>query len=69
MTNTYQASIGGFVQYLNMTPEDSLELIKNAVNLAKTACDQFMEEYPDPGNCQVISFKKIPILNIGHFCR
>ncbi|XP_044740077.1 homocysteine S-methyltransferase YbgG-like [Chrysoperla carnea] len=48
MTNTYQASIGGFVQYLNMTPEDSLELIKNAVNLAKTACDQFMEEYPDP---------------------
>ncbi|KAF5274687.1 hypothetical protein FQA39_LY07078 [Lamprigera yunnana] len=47
MTNTYQASIGGFMKYLNLTQEESYNLIKEAVNYAKTACERFEEEFMD----------------------
>lgn len=47
MTNTYQASVGGFVQYLGLTEEQSLKLITNAVELARKAIDKFMNDYPD----------------------
>ncbi|XP_015520143.1 homocysteine S-methyltransferase [Neodiprion lecontei] len=36
-TNTYQASIGGFMKHLNLTAEESLALIKSAVDIAKEA--------------------------------
>jgi homocysteine S-methyltransferase len=36
-TNTYQASIGGFIKYLGLSTEESFELIKTGVNLAKSA--------------------------------
>lgn len=47
LTNTYQASISGFVEHLNLTEKQSLDLIKSAVKYAKTACEQFLEEFPD----------------------
>lgn len=37
LTNTYQASISGFMEYLNLTAEESLKLIETGVNLAKEA--------------------------------
>lgn len=37
-TNTYQASTGGFIKYLGLSTEESYQLIKTAVNLAKSAC-------------------------------
>lgn len=37
-TNTYQASIGGFIKYLGLSKEESYQLIKTGVNLAKSAC-------------------------------
>jgi Homocysteine/selenocysteine methylase (S-methylmethionine-dependent) len=37
-TNTYQASIGGFIKYLGLSTEESYQLIKTGVNLAKSAC-------------------------------
>jgi homocysteine S-methyltransferase len=43
-TNTYQASIPGFMKYLNCTKEESYELIKKAVLLAKTAIDRAHKE-------------------------
>jgi homocysteine S-methyltransferase len=49
LTNTYQASINGFVKYLNASPEDGLSLIYTAVDLAKQARDIFLEEYIDAG--------------------
>ncbi|XP_063540706.1 translin-associated factor X-interacting protein 1-like [Cydia strobilella] len=45
MTNTYQASVGGFVKYLGMSPEAGLNLIKSAVELAKEARKVYLEEY------------------------
>jgi methionine synthase I (cobalamin-dependent) len=36
-TNTYQASIGGFIKYLGLSEEESYQLIKTGVNLAKSA--------------------------------
>jgi len=36
-TNTYQASIGGFIKYLGLSKEESYQLIKTGVNLAKSA--------------------------------
>ncbi|XP_047107612.1 homocysteine S-methyltransferase 1-like isoform X2 [Schistocerca piceifrons] len=46
-TNTYQASIGGFMKYLGLTEEESIDLIKKAVDLAKDAVAIFMEECTD----------------------
>jgi homocysteine S-methyltransferase len=34
LTNTYQASIEGFTEYLSITNEESIELIKSTVKLA-----------------------------------
>ncbi|XP_025416886.1 uncharacterized protein LOC112688086 isoform X2 [Sipha flava] len=36
-TNTYQASIGGFMKYLNLDYEQSYELIKKSVTICKQA--------------------------------
>jgi S-methylmethionine-dependent homocysteine/selenocysteine methylase len=37
-TNTYQASIEGFIKYFGLSMEESYQLIKTAVSLAKSAC-------------------------------
>ncbi|KAF5287119.1 hypothetical protein FQR65_LT12342 [Abscondita terminalis] len=47
MTNTYQASINGFMKYLNLTAEESYNLIKESVGYAKAARDRFQEEFAD----------------------
>ena len=43
-TDTYQASVAGFVKYLEKSEEESLELIKTAVDLAKKAVKTYKEE-------------------------
>lgn len=47
ITNTYQASVGGFVEHLDVTPEQGYELILRAVDLAKQARTLYLEEYQD----------------------
>ncbi|GBP23952.1 Homocysteine S-methyltransferase [Eumeta japonica] len=47
ITNTYQASVGGFVEHLGMTPRESYELIVRGAELAKRARDLYIEEYQD----------------------
>ncbi|KAK5646297.1 hypothetical protein RI129_004761 [Pyrocoelia pectoralis] len=54
MTNTYQASISGFEKYLNLSKEDSYDLIKKAVNYAKIACNKFHEEFSDNSRSPLI---------------
>lgn len=46
MTNTYQASVDLFVKHLNLTEEQSYDLIKQSVDLARTAISRFEEEFP-----------------------
>ncbi|KAL0113757.1 hypothetical protein PUN28_012701 [Cardiocondyla obscurior] len=43
-TNTYQATIDGFVKYLNTTKEESLEVIRKAVDYAKDAVNVYGKE-------------------------
>lgn len=43
-TNTYQASVLGFVKHLNKNEEESLGLIKKAVELAKKAVVTYKKE-------------------------
>ncbi|XP_044008298.1 homocysteine S-methyltransferase 1-like [Aphidius gifuensis] len=43
-TNTYQASIKGFTDHLQLTEEESFDLIKKAVHLAKEAINLFYNE-------------------------
>lgn len=43
-TNTYQASIEGFVEHLGITETESLELMHKAVDLAKDAVKVYEEE-------------------------
>lgn len=47
ITNTYQASIGGFEKHLKLNEAASYDLIKSAVHLAKTASNRFLEEFPN----------------------
>ncbi|XP_034230707.1 homocysteine S-methyltransferase-like isoform X2 [Thrips palmi] len=50
ITNTYQASIGGFKEHLGLSEEESLRLMRRAVELAKEAVDIYMKENP---SCKV----------------
>lgn len=43
-TNTYQASVGGFVKHLGVSPDEGYGLIVHAVNLAKRAKGVYIEE-------------------------
>lgn len=42
LTNTYQASVEGYQEYLNLNREESCELIKSTVKLAHIARDKFL---------------------------
>ncbi|XP_055616457.1 BMP-2-inducible protein kinase [Toxorhynchites rutilus septentrionalis] len=44
LTNTYQASIEGYMDFLNLNEEESLKLIKATVELAKKARAQYLAE-------------------------
>lgn len=44
LTNTYQASIEGYMDFLNLSEEDSIKLIKTAVELAKLARTRYLAE-------------------------
>lgn len=47
LTNTYQASVEGYTQHLNLDREQSIELIKSTVELAHVARDKFMQSNGD----------------------
>ncbi|XP_071570056.1 homocysteine S-methyltransferase YbgG-like [Temnothorax nylanderi] len=49
-TNTYQATIDGFVKYLGITEEESLEIIRKAVDYAKDAVNAYIKEIEDDEN-------------------
>lgn len=43
LTNTYQASVEGYMEYLKLDREQSIELIKSTVQLAHVARDKFLQ--------------------------
>lgn len=47
ITNTYQASVEGFMEHLGVTREHAYELIVSAVRLAKRARELYVEENED----------------------
>lgn len=47
LTNTYQASVNGYVEHLGLSPDESVALIKATVRLAHEAREKFLEERPD----------------------
>ncbi|XP_074108250.1 betaine-homocysteine S-methyltransferase-like [Cotesia typhae] len=47
ITNTYQASIDGFIQHLGLTKVESFDLIAKAVDLAKQALQVYLLETKD----------------------
>jgi len=46
-TCTYQASVTGFVKYMNVTEEEALALIRKSVELAAKAVKLYRKEFPD----------------------
>ncbi|XP_054745166.1 homocysteine S-methyltransferase-like [Anastrepha obliqua] len=44
LTNTYQASVEGYVEYMDLDVEQSIELIKKTVRLAHIAKDKYLAE-------------------------
>lgn len=47
ITNTYQASVEGFMEHLGLSREQGRALIARAVSLAKRARSIYLEEYQD----------------------
>ena len=43
LTNTYQASVEGYMEYLHLDREQSIDLIKSTVKLAHIARDKFLK--------------------------
>jgi homocysteine S-methyltransferase len=43
LTNTYQASVEGYTEYLHLNSDQCIELIQSTVKLAHVARDKFME--------------------------
>lgn len=43
-TNSYQATVDGFIEHLGLSPEESVQLIHKSVQLAKDARERFMKE-------------------------
>lgn len=39
LTNTYQATVDGFMKHINLSKEESLELIKLGVKICKEAIE------------------------------
>lgn len=62
-TNTYQASIGGFVKHLGVGPEEGLNLIKLAVDLAKRARNTYLEE----NSGAVLKFRPLIAGSVGPY--
>lgn len=44
LTNTYQASVEGYMEYLELDEQESIELIKNTVRLAHIAKEKYLTE-------------------------
>lgn len=57
LTNTYQATIDGFVKYLGISKEESLQIIGNAVDYAKDAVNVYNKEIEDDTNIIVTNRK------------
>lgn len=55
ITNTYQASVEGFVQYLDLDEDQSLNLIISTVRLAHLARDRYMAEHPEKEKAPLIA--------------
>ncbi|CAG9809934.1 unnamed protein product [Chironomus riparius] len=53
LTNTYQASIQGYKEYLKLNDEESYELIKSTVKLAHVARDKYISS-----NCENTNLKR-----------
>lgn len=49
LTNTYQASVGGFVKHLGVSADEGYALIRRAVDLAKRARNTYIKERSDAG--------------------
>ncbi|XP_049877150.1 translin-associated factor X-interacting protein 1-like [Pectinophora gossypiella] len=52
LTNTYQASVGGFVKHLGVTEQEGYALIRRAVEFAKNARNTFLQECRESSNAR-----------------
>ncbi|KAL9928665.1 LOW QUALITY PROTEIN: uncharacterized protein ACN427_007240 [Glossina fuscipes fuscipes] len=47
VTNTYQSSVEGFTKHLNLTKEESIDLMRESVKLAMQAKNKYLERLKD----------------------
>jgi homocysteine S-methyltransferase len=59
LTNTYQASIEGYQEYLKLDYAGSFELIKSTVKLAHVARDKFVNNLDNAGRKRPLIFGSI----------
>lgn len=59
LSNTYQASVEGYQEYLKLDYEGSCELIKSTVKLAHVARDKFLSTHNDAATKRPLIFASI----------
>lgn len=59
LTNTYQASIEGYKEYLKLSDDESYELIKSTVKLAHIARDKYLSTKCGDSNLKPLIFASI----------
>lgn len=47
ITNTYQAGVNLFIKHLNMSEEEAFNLITKAAQMAHTAVERYVQEFPN----------------------
>ncbi|XP_055681697.1 uncharacterized protein LOC129789084 [Lutzomyia longipalpis] len=52
-TNTYQASVDGYMKHLGLSKEDAVRLIAEAVKLAHEARDDFQRKHPEGAKVKI----------------
>lgn len=52
-TASYQASIPGFVDHLNVTDKEAVQLMTLSVSLAREAADEYYKEIGEKGNTDI----------------
>jgi len=66
LTNTYQVSVEGFMEYLDLDVKESIELIKTTVQYAHIAKEKYLTECHDEGVSKPEGFPMI-MASIGPF--
>lgn len=67
LTNSYQASVDGYMKHLNLSREESFQLICTSVKLARKACSLYLQNKSIKNNTELRSTAPYVIGSVGPY--